>query len=60
MHGPLDGQPERLVGTLIRIEQDGFHAEFVLPSGAVAHMMFIGATDAENGLRTRVERAVAT
>lgn len=47
LRGPIDGRPECLVRTLITIEPDGFDTEFALPSGAVALMMFIGATDAE-------------
>src|SRR5262249_39184030 len=47
LNGPIDGRPESLVRNLIMVEPEGFDQEFVLPSGVVILVMFIGATDAE-------------
>jgi hypothetical protein len=50
LHGPIDGRPECLVRNLIMVEPEGFDQEFVLPSGVVILVTFIGTTDAETAL----------
>lgn len=47
LHGPVNGRSECLVRNLIMVEPEGFDQEFLLPSGVVILVTFIGTTDAE-------------
>lgn len=47
LHGPIDGRLECPIRNLIMVEPEGFDQEFVLPSGVVILVTFIGTTDVE-------------